>query len=140
MASNNFKVLYFCRHNSVRAPLAAALTQRIAPPSVEAYSTGLETIPLTPYVEHQITAITGKPAEFHGALADMAEQRFDLVVVLGSKAHPSPAESIDLDEFFPGAEKVVWDMSAPHSDEDIKQIEIELSERIRLLLLVRHLL
>lgn len=140
MASNNFKILFFCKHNSVRAPLAAALTQRIAPPGVEAYSTGLDTQPLTPYVEQQIEKITGQSAKHHTSLSDLTERRFDLVVVLGNKAHPSPAESISLDERFPGAETIEWDMSAPNSDEDIKQIEIELSERIRLLLLVRHLL
>ncbi|TCK08788.1 hypothetical protein [Marinobacterium mangrovicola] len=134
------RILFFCRHNSVRAPLAAALAERIAAPKVEAFCAGLDALPMTPEVESTIVNLTGAAPKAVAELADLSAEGIGLIVVLSDKTHASPAIGAKLDEYFTDTEVVEWDMPAPTDDEDIKHLEIELAERLRLMFLARHLI
>ena len=134
------RILFFCRHNSVRAPLAAALAESIATPKVEAFSAGLESSPVSSEVEERIAALTGEAPKTVADLTSLSDQEIGLIIVLGDRTHASPASDVNLDAYFPGTEVIEWDMPAPTNDDDIKHIEIELAERLRLMLLARHLL
>ncbi len=134
------KILFYCRHNSVRAPLAAALAESIAAPKVEAFCAGLESSPISQDVEKTIIGLTGEAPKIIEDLSALAAMELGLVIVLVDKTHVSPASGMKLEECCSGADIVEWDMPAPRSDEDIKHIEIELAERLRLMFLARHLI
>ncbi|WP_432695464.1 hypothetical protein ACQUQP_13035 [Marinobacterium sp. YM272] len=135
-----FKILFFCRHNSLRAPLAAAIAERQAAPKVEAFCAGLTPAPITPEVEKIIFDLTGEPAKTVADLSALADEGVALVVVLGDRSHESPAAEVNLAEQFPQAEIVEWDMPGPSEKHDINHVEIELAERLILLFSARHLI
>lgn len=131
-----FRILFVCRHNSVRSQLAAALTQRIGGEGVLALSAGPEPQPVAPHIAQLISSLTGSSADQVRAhpLAELAEQSFDLIITLCDKTHQAIAEHPH------DSEHLKWDFPAAEDEESLRQLEIGLSERIRLLLLARHLI
>jgi protein-tyrosine-phosphatase len=132
--SSPFKILFVSRHNSVRAPIAVALTQKIAGSAVEAKSAGTEFEECSAEVAAFVKQLTGMPVPEWCSLDDMADQSFDLIITLCDKSHTAIAEH-PLD-----TQHIRWDMHRSNNTEQLKHLEIELSERLHLMLQVKHLL
>ncbi len=128
-----FKILFVSRHNSVRAPLAVALTKKIAGQKVHALSAGAEVGQAPEMVVEFITKLTGEAVPEWQALNDVADQNFDLIITLCDKSHAAIAEHPH------DTLHVRWDMHHPESVEQLKHLEIELAERLHLMLQARHL-
>lgn len=135
MTTAPLRILFVCRHNSVRSQLAAALANKIGAGKVQALSAGPEPQPVSAAVADFIARLTGcaEPILSH-SLDDVAEQSFDLIITLCDRTHQAIAEHPRDDEH------LQWDFPAAVDAPSLQQLEIELSERIRLLLLARHLI
>ncbi len=81
-------VLFACGQNSVRSPMAAAITRHLFPASVYVASAGVHEGDVDPFVasvmeEIGIDVTDHRPTTFE----DLADTSFDLVVTLAPEAH-----------------------------------------------------
>jgi protein-tyrosine-phosphatase len=86
-------VLFMCRMNAVRSPMAERLARQALPPSVFVSSAGLHVGAPDPFVD-AVLAEDGLP--FGGrapkTLADLEDDYFDLIVTLAPEAHHAALE------------------------------------------------
>ena len=129
------KVLFVCRHNAVRSQIAAALTNKISRGQALAISAGPEPQPVPEYISDWITRLTGQEEKpVSRSLNDVSDQSFDTIITLCDKSHGA------LPELKSDNQHIRWDFSHADDTEAIKHLEIELSERLRLMLLTKGLL
>lgn len=134
--SSSFSILFVCRHNSVRSQVAAVLAQKISHGTVSASSAGSEPLPVPDYIQHwaaqtldtQSLELQSKP------LQQFNDQAFDMIITLCDKSHQA------LPELPSDHEHIRWDFHHPDTQEALSHLEIELAERLRLLMLAKKLI
>eukprot|EP01155_Anaeramoeba_flamelloides_P029359 Anaeramoba_flamelloidesa850808_18.p1 GENE.a850808_18~~a850808_18.p1 ORF type:complete len:135 (-),score=2.62 a850808_18:126-530(-) len=128
------RILFVSRHNSVRAPLAAALAQAIAGPAVATMSAGPEPEPIADHVHSLIDKLNPESPRQSLSISDVADTEFDMVITLCDKSHAALPEH-------PGDRlHLRWDIHRAENAEELRHLEIELAERLRLMLLAQHLI
>lgn len=128
-------ILFICRHNSIRSQIAAALTHKISQGSVTTHSAGPEPLPVPGYINQWVTNLLGEAQELQSqSLEAVADQAYDLIITLCDKTHTA------LPELASDTQHIRWDFQHPDDEESLRHLEIELSERIRLLLLAKGLI
>lgn len=128
------RILFVCRHNSSRSQLAAALARKISHGRVEAESAGPEPTAVPEIIKGRISAL-GLPVEQIESrhLNQVADQSFDMIITLCDKSHQM------LPELPQDTQHIRWDFQHAETTEDVHHLEIELAERIRLLMLAKRL-
>lgn len=128
-------ILFICRHNSIRSQIAAALTEKISQGKVSTASAGPEPVTVPDYVNQWIGNLLGEPRQLQSqSLETVADKAFDLIITLCDKTHAA------LPELASDTQHIRWDFHHPDDEESLRHLEIELSERIRLLLLAKGLI
>jgi protein-tyrosine-phosphatase len=109
-------VLFVCRHNVIRSPMAAAIARQMFPRSMYVRSAGLERGTPDPFavaaMEEIGLDIAGRESR---TLEDLADTSFDLVVTLAPEAHHrvlelARTESFDV-EYWPTLDPTVTEGS-----------------------------
>jgi protein-tyrosine-phosphatase/DNA-binding transcriptional ArsR family regulator len=131
------RVLFVCTGNSARSPMAEALTKRLAPVTVEAFSAGSHPKSLHPNTvrvmhEHGIDLSGRRPKH----LREFAQQRMDYVVSLCDRVRERCPQFPD------HPERIHWSIADPARDGDsdaetypaFQQTAAELATRVRFLL------
>ena len=135
MQNPSFNILFICRHNAVRSQIAAALAVKIGHDSVSASSAGVEPEPVPDYVNQWVSELNGEPTTLTPTPMDEFElNHFDLIITLCDKTHralPSLAQD---------KEHIQWDFPHPNNAEELSHFEIEMAERLRLMLLAKHVI
>lgn len=133
-AAQPYKILFVCRHNSMRSQIAEVLGNKIGGDNVSVFSAGSEPEPVTEEIRNWAETISPGAALTSTPLVDMEGQNFDLIITLCDKSHAA------LPELSSDEDHVKWDIHQANEGDEVKQLEIELAERIRLLLLAKHLI
>ncbi|WP_274630083.1 low molecular weight phosphatase family protein [Arvimicrobium flavum] len=86
-------VLFMCRMNAVRSPIAEALARSMLPPTVFVASAGVRAGEPDPFVA-AVLAEDGLSLADHAprTLADLEDSYFDLIVTLAPEAHHAALE------------------------------------------------
>ncbi|MGH1460787.1 MAG: hypothetical protein ACRBB6_02010 [Neptuniibacter sp.] len=124
-------ILFVCRHNSVRSQIAALLTEKISHASITANSAGPEPTAVPEYISQWATHLGHSAPLTSRSLEQVKDQPSDLIVTLCDKSHQA------LPELKTDQEHIRWDFRQADTIDDLKHLEIELAERIRLLLLIK---
>ncbi|MBN0988459.1 hypothetical protein [Amphritea pacifica] len=130
-----YKVLFVCRHNSTRSQIAEALTNKMAHGRVVAKSAGPEPLPVPKEVAGWVSQLLGgdiKPES--KSLDDIALEPFDTIITLCDKSHDA------LPELPTDQQHIRWDFHHADNTEDLKHMEIEISERLNLMLQAKGLI
>lgn len=128
------KILFICRHNAVRSQIAEALTNKISQGKALAQSAGPEPLPIPEHVSKWVKQLSGtdqKPVS--KGLSEVNGKYFDTVITLCDKTHAALPE-IALDQ-----QHIRWDFHHADDPEALRHLEIEISERLRLMLLAKGL-
>lgn len=126
-----YHILYVSRHDSARAPIAAAITQRLSNATIKAECAGFEPEPISEQVASFYQQMTGQPLPSSRHINELEKEHYDLIITLCDKSHEQ------VQELPQDVEHIRWDMPETHTAEGLKHLEIELSERIRLMLLAK---
>ncbi len=134
--SKPYQILFISEHAAQRAPLATAIANKIGQGRVVAKAAGIDPQPLETDV---ITAIKHLDTEVSEVLADAVGSLnlddFDIVIALCERSAELVLDS--------GNREIVrWDEAhqlAKHHG-SLKTLEIELYERIQLMLIAKHIL
>jgi protein-tyrosine-phosphatase/DNA-binding transcriptional ArsR family regulator len=128
------KVLFLCSANSARSLMAEAILRHLAGDLVAVYSAG--TAPSAPELGalEALRTIGINPDGFHSkALDDIPEREFDYVISLCDRARSECQVDFKEQHF------IAWDFPDPvamRSNDAFKKTAQELSERIRMFLLI----
>ena len=136
MMSSGFSILFVCRHNSVRSQVAALLAHKISHGKVSVASAGPEPLPVPDYI-HQWATDTMGAENFDlqsTPLESFSDATFDLIITLCDTSHQA------LPELPSDHEHIRWNFQHPDTSEALSHLEIELAERLRLLLLAKKLI
>lgn len=124
-------ILFICRHNSVRSQVAALLAKKISNNDLVIDSAGPEPKDVPEFVQ-DLAEQMGLDSKLESkSLTQVADRPFDLIITLCDKSHQA-LPSLQTDQ-----ENVRWDFHHSDTSEDFKHLEMELAERIRLLLLTK---
>ncbi|MES0809289.1 arsenate reductase ArsC [Roseibium sp. SCPC15] len=86
-------VLFACGMNSVRSPMAEALTQKLFPGQIYVRSAGVRHGKVDPFVDAVMSEIGVDMSKHHPkTFDDLEESGFDLVVTLAPEAHHKALE------------------------------------------------
>jgi protein-tyrosine-phosphatase len=134
-ATNVLKLLFICRHNTVRSQIAEALANKLGKGKVYAMSAGPEPTAIPDYIQNWVDTLTDNKQVLHcNSLENMADQTFDLVITLCDTSHNALP-------ILPGdTQHICWNFHHADNMDDIKHIEVEIAERLRLMFLAKHLL
>lgn len=124
-------ILFICRHNSVRSQLAALLTEKISNSKVKAHSAGPEPLAVPEFIQDWANQLGHSGELASQPLEQVSNQSFDMVVTLCDKSHQA------LPKLANDHQQIRWDFHHADTEEQLKHLEIELAERIRLLLLTK---
>ena len=81
-------ILFICRMNAVRSPMAEGLTQLLYPKQVYARSCGVFAGERDPFVDSVMNELGMDLSNHHPkTFEDLAEEGFDLIVTLAPEAH-----------------------------------------------------
>ncbi len=128
-------ILFVCRHNAVRSQIAAALTDKISHGKVTTDSAGPEPTSVPDYISQWVDNLLGDSRELQSqSLEAVAEKQFDMIITLCDKTHAA------LPELASDTQHIRWDFHHPDDQNALNHLEIELAERIRLLLLAKGLI
>ncbi|MGB0732321.1 MAG: hypothetical protein ACPGPF_01100 [Pontibacterium sp.] len=135
MDKPSYKILFICRHNAVRSQVAEALTVKISHGAVEAVSAGPEPTQVPDYVNQWVSDLHGEPTQLQSTnMHEYDHDHFDMIVTLCDKTHTALPELPD------DKEHIRWDFPHPDDAEALSHLEIELAERLRLMMLAKHLI
>ncbi|MGB0713061.1 MAG: hypothetical protein ACPGUC_05820 [Gammaproteobacteria bacterium] len=126
------RVLFVCRHNAVRSRIAEALLRHRAGAGVSVTSAGVEPEPVPEAVERWLSRFDDVPPAAPQPLSAVSAEHFDTVITLCDKSHAALAEHPD------DRHHIRWDFHHPDDASSLRQLEIELAERIDLLVQVNH--
>ncbi|WP_428034270.1 hypothetical protein [Amphritea sp.] len=129
------KILFVCRHNAIRSQIAEALANKMGRGRVIAKSAGTEPQPIPEQIAEWVTQLNGneiKPSS--KSLDSMAVEQFDTIITLCDKSHDA------LPEIATDQQHIRWDFKHTEEPEALRHMEIEISERLRLMLQVKGLL
>jgi protein-tyrosine-phosphatase len=86
-------VLFMCRMNAVRSPMAERLARQVLPPSIFVASAGLHVGDPDPFVDAVLAEEGLHPGErTPRTLSDLEDDYFDLIVTLAPEAHHAAME------------------------------------------------
>lgn len=130
-----FKLLFICRHNTVRSQIAEALANKLGNGKVNAISAGPEPTAIPDYIQGWVNIISGTQQPLQcTSLKDVENQSFDLIITLCDKSHAAlPSLASD-------AKHIRWDFHHADNIEAVRHLEMEIAERLRLMFLAKHLL
>ncbi len=136
MATRPTSVLFVCGRNSIRSPIAEALTHHLFPASLYVASAGVQPGDRDPFVDSVLEEIgltlgARKPQ----ALDDLEDLNFDLAVTLSPEAHHRMLEltrthAIDV-EYWPTADPTAVTGSRAQILEAYRDVRDRLDRRIR---------
>ena len=129
------KILFVCRHNAVRSQIAEALTNKICRGKALAHSAGPEPQPVPVHITEWVNQLSGsniKPVS--KGLNEFDGEHFDTIITLCDKTH------VALPEIKSDQQHIRWDFQHADEPEALRHLEIEISERLRLMLLAKGLL
>lgn len=128
-------ILFVCRHNAIRSQIAAALTHKISHGQVISHSAGPEPRAVPEFVSSWVENLLGESRPLQSQpLEAVADQPFDMIITLCDKTHTA------LPELGTDTQHIRWDFHHPDDQEALRHLEIELAERIRLLLMAKRLI
>lgn len=129
------RILFVCRHNSIRSQIAEALANKMAHGKVIAKSAGPEPLPVPGQITEWVTQLNGgKTIPVSKSLDEMAREAFDTIITLCNKSHRA------LPELTTDQQHIRWDFGHTDDPEALKHMEIEISERMSLMLQAKGLL
>lgn len=129
------KILFVCRHNAVRSQIAEALTNKISRGKALAQSAGPEPQPIPGHVTEWISRLSDSDQQpVSKALSEVHDEHFDTIITLCDKTHAA------LPEVASDQQHIRWDFHHTDEPEALRHLEIEISERLRLMLLAKGLL
>ena len=105
-------VLFMCRMNSVRSPIAEALARRMLPPTTFIASAGVRAGERDPFVDAVLAEEgLGLPERLPRTLDDLEDSYFDLIITLAPEAHHAALEltrsmAVDV-EYWPTADPTI---------------------------------
>lgn len=137
--TSQLRIAFVSQNNAVRAPLAVAIAHHISP-DFSATSAGLTPAEIPDHVRVLIRKLDADPASALEPVDGLSESSIDLVIMLCSEAEHSAWMSSGLEQRLPAVQHAVWHLSEPTSQSELSHLEIELAERIRLLLLAKHVI
>ena len=129
------KILFICRHNAIRSQIAEALTNKISRGKALAQSAGPEPLPVPEHIAqwiHQLSGSDHKPVSKE--LSELDGEGFDTIITLCDKTHAA------LPQLGADQQHIRWDFQHTDEPEALRHLEIEISERLRLMLLAKGLL
>lgn len=130
-----YKILFVCRHNAIRSQIAEALANKMGHGKVIAKSAGPEPQPIPEQITVWVTHLNGSETKPESkSLETMALEQFDTIVTLCDKSHDA------LPELATDQQHIRWDFKHTEDPEALRHMEIEISERLRLMLQVKGLL
>ena len=128
---NKTRILFVCTENSARSIIAEAIMRQLGGSSIEVFSAGMSPSEVS---EDALDALHKLGIETQDLaskpLSCFAEQSFDYVITLCDKA------SRECKHHFNSTPHIVWDFPDPIESKAFTHIANELSERIRMLLLI----
>lgn len=124
-------ILFICRHNSVRSQVAALLARKISHGNITAISAGPEPTPVPAHVQSWAEQLGVSEKLQSQGLDQLAQQEFDLIITLCDKSHQA------LPQLANDKAHICWDFHHADTADALKHLEIELADRIRLLLLTK---
>ena len=124
-------ILFICRHNSIRSQLAAILTEKISHSAVKAACAGPEPTAVPDFIQNWAEQLGHSAPLTSQPLEQVSDQSFDMVVTLCDKSHQA------LPKIKNDSQHIRWDFHHADTADQLKHLEIELAERIRLLLLTK---
>ncbi|MBY4676471.1 arsenate reductase/protein-tyrosine-phosphatase family protein [Marinobacterium arenosum] len=126
------RVLFVCRHNAIRSQLAAAWLNRLAHGEVIAESAGLEPQPVPAFVQSRVALLERRPVLLRSrSMQRVAGKQYDCVIRLCDKSSEQlPMHPCDL-------EGICWDFIPPANLEQLRQMEYQLMDRLKLWLEVK---
>ncbi|UTW03204.1 hypothetical protein KDX31_18045 [Amphritea atlantica] len=129
------RILFVCRHNSIRSQIAEALANKMGHGKVLATSAGPEPEPIPEHVSEWVTRLSHSQTKpVSKDLNEMAREPFDTIITLCDKSHDA------LPELATDQQHIRWDFSHPDDAEALKHMEIEISERLSLMLQAKGLM
>lgn len=129
------KVLFICRHNAVRSQLAEILATKISHGRVSAYSAGPEPHAIPDFIHQLASDLNGPETSLtSNTLDDIKDQAFDMIITLCDKSHAA------LPELASDTQHIRWDFHHADSWEEVRHLEMELADRLRLLFSTKHLI
>ncbi len=133
--TNSLKILFICRHNTVRSQIASALANKLGKGKITASSAGPEPLKVPDYINNWVGILTGEKQTVKcTALSEVATQDFDLVITLCDKSHTAlPTLPSD-------TQHIRWDFHHSEDISSVKHLEMEIAERLRLMLLAKHII
>jgi protein-tyrosine-phosphatase len=132
---NKPKLLFICRHNTVRSQVAQVLANKISHGQVDVTSAGIELSPIPKHIQTWAKTLTpDAPALVSTLMADLEHQQFDMVITLCDKSHQA------LPELPTDTNHIRWNFSHPDDEDSLRHLEMELADRIRLLFLAKGVL
>ncbi|MGB0723619.1 MAG: arsenate reductase ArsC [Gammaproteobacteria bacterium] len=132
-AEQTNRVLFVCRHNAVRSQIAEALLRHRVAGSVFVTSAGVEPEPVPHEIRGWVEQLNGGDTEVRSkALSEVSDKHFDTIITLCDKSHAALAEHPE------DSRHIRWDFHHPDDPSSLKHLEIELAERIDLLVQVNR--
>ena len=130
---------FISQHNAIRAQLAAALAHHICPELVIRCA-GLTPIPIPEATHAVLRRLDAEPVSELDRIEALTASPLDLLIIICSPKEEALWPEASLQERLPEVETAIWHMGEPTSEEALAHLEIELAERLRLLLQARHLI
>jgi protein-tyrosine-phosphatase len=127
-------ILFICRHNSVRSQIAEALATKLGRGRVNAMSAGPEPAAVPDYVQAWVGQLGLGSVPTSKGYNAVDGLPFDLIITLCDKSHAA------LPELAGDSQHIRWDFHHADSPEAVRHLEIELAERLRLMLMAHHLI
>ena len=129
------KLLFICRHNTVRSQIASALANKLGKGNVNASSAGPEPATVPEHIQQWINRLTGHAGVIEStALSDIEDQPFDLIITLCDTSHAVlPTLNSDV-------QHIRWDFQHAEDLASVKHLEMEIAERLRLMFLAKHII
>ena len=129
------KILFICRHNSVRSQIAEILANKIGGSKVLAISAGIDPQPVPEYIHQWASQFDTQGGTLNQkSVSSLEDEAHDLIITLCDKTHQS------LPELPQDREHIRWDFHHPDDEPAVKHLEIELSERLRLMFLAKGII
>ena len=132
---NSRKILFICRHNTVRSQIASTLANKLGKGKVTAWSAGPEPLKVPDYIKNWARILTGEKQTVKStALSEVTDLGFDLVITLCDKSHTAlPTLPSD-------TQHICWDFHHSEDISSVKHLEMEIAERLRLMFLAKHII
>ncbi|MCW8884504.1 MAG: hypothetical protein OQK12_04500 [Motiliproteus sp.] len=129
------ELLFVCRHNSVRSQIAEILANKLGGNKVQAISAGPEPMEVPGYINHWAQQVSGEDKALTSrSLDSQSDRHFDMIITLCDKSHSA------LPELPSDQTHIRWDFHHADSLDELKHLEIEIAERLRLMFMTKGII